>query len=106
MKHLKPVKKDDNVLIVFGEWFDRASGNTYYDADVHVGQKIFRLGYKYGYNAGDKQAINEALEECGYRVRHNMASPNSPYRHIRTVITVKLKRELHRHFEAVQIRSI
>ena len=91
---LKATKKADNITIVFGEWFDKTYGNTYYDAKVYIGESEYEVPYCYGYNAGDAQSIDEALEACGYRVRTNKRDRFAPYRDIRTVITTKLKREL------------
>ena len=91
---LKAIKKADNVTIVFGEWFDKTYGNTYYDALVYIGDEVHEIPYQYGYNAGDAQSIDEALKACGYRVRENKISKSIPYSYIRTVCTQKLKREL------------
>ena len=91
---LKATKKADNITIVFGEWFDRTAGNTYYDALVYIGDDVHEVPYQYGYNAGDKQSIDEALKAVGYRVRVNKADMWAPYRDIRVVCTTKLKREL------------
>jgi len=93
-KQLKALKKSDNVSILFGEWFDRINGNTYYDALVYVGDTVHEIAYQYGYNAGDTQSINEALKECGYRVRANKADRWAPYRSIHVNTCNKLKREL------------
>lgn len=93
-KQLKTITKADNVSILFGEWFDRLYGNTYYDALVYVGDKAYEVSYQYGYNAGDTQSIDEALVECGYRVRTNKADRWAPYSHIHVNICNKLKREL------------
>ena len=94
MKQLKALKKSDHVTIIFGEWFDKSAGNTYYDAEVYIDDKVYSIEYKYGYNHGDKQAIDEALEACGYRVRTNKANPFQAYRHLHTRCIDKLKRDL------------
>ena len=98
MEQLKTLTKADNVSILFGEWFDKTAGNTYYDAEIYIGEKRFDLPYKYGYNHGDQQAIDEALEECGYRVRINKGNRFAPYRHLHTRCIDKLKRELIKHY--------
>lgn len=94
MPKLKTVKKSDNVVINFGEWFDRTYGNTYYDAEVYVGDKRYLVAYQYGYNAGDKQSIDEALAAIGYRVRTNKGDVHAPYRNIRVTVFDKKKRDL------------
>lgn len=76
---LKATKKSDNITIVFGEWFDKSAGNTYYDAQVYIGDKVHHVPYQYGYNAGDQQSIDEALEACGYRARSNKRDRFAPY---------------------------
>lgn len=91
---LKAIKKSDSVAIYFGEWFDKTYGNTYYDAEVHIGAVSFQVAYKYGYNAGDNQAIDEALASCGYRVRANKKDRFAGYKIVRTFTGSKLKREL------------
>lgn len=91
---LKALKKSDNVTIIFGEWFDRINGNTYYDAEVYIGEKVYQVPYKYGYNHGDKQAIDESLAAVGYKVRVNISHMWKPYRYLRTRCVDKLKREL------------
>lgn len=80
---MKTIKKADNVSILFKEWFDKTYGNTYYDADIYIGDKHYAIAYQYGYNAGDKQSIDEALAEIGYRVRSCKGNIHAPYRHIR-----------------------
>lgn len=94
MAKLKTLKKSDNVSIIFGEWFDRTYGNTYYDALIYVGDKVHTVAYQYGYNHGDKQAIDESLAAVGYRVRTNKDNIRAPYRHIRVVVVDKKKRDL------------
>jgi len=91
---LKTVTKADNVSILFGEWSDKVNGNTYYDAEVFVGDKVFEVSYQYGYNAGDTQSIDEALKTVGYRVRTNTRKQWAPYEHISITCVDKLKREL------------
>lgn len=91
---MKTLKKADNVSIIFGEWFDKLNGNTYYDALVYIGDTSYEIPYKYGYNHGDKQAIDEALSECGYRARVSSATPFQAYNHIRVKCIDKLKRDL------------
>ena len=93
-KKLKTLTKADHVSIVFGEWFDRLNGNTYYDALVYVGTERHPVAYQYGYNAGDTQSIDEALASVGYRVRACKADGWAPYSHIHTSCMPKLKREL------------
>ena len=92
---LKTLKKSNHVSIVFGEWFDRPNGNTYYDALVRVDEEVHKVAYQYGYNAGSAQSIDEALAECGYRVRANNKDYYAPYRAIHTSTKDKLKRELY-----------
>lgn len=94
MKQLKTLTKADNVSIIFGEWFDKANGNTYYDAEIYIGDKSFTVPYQYGYNHGDKQAIDESLEAVGYRIRSNKGNVHQPYRHLHTRCIDKLKRDL------------
>lgn len=92
---LKTVTKADNVSLIFGEWFDRTYGNTYYDVKVYIGDKVGTVKWGYGYNAGDKQSIDEALAALGYRVRKGPASNRfAPYAHIRIDKHDKKKREL------------
>ena len=91
---MKTLKATDHVSIVFGEWFDKTNGNTYYDAMVRVNDERHEVGYQYGYNAGGKQAIDESLAAAGYKVRANKADTWKPYRSIHTSCTPKLKREL------------
>lgn len=93
-KVLKALKKADNVTMVFGEWFDKQAGNTYYDVEIMVGDKSYEVASRYGYNAGDKQSIDEGLAAIGYRVRINKVNRFAPYSHIHQVKTTKLKREL------------
>lgn len=90
---MKTIKKADNVTINFGEWFDRTYGNTYYDAELYIGNKRFTVPMQYGYNAGDKQAIDEALADVGYRVRKSK-DVHAPYKHIRVTVFNKLKRDM------------
>ncbi len=96
MKQLKALKKSDHVSITFGEWFDKVNGNTYYDAVVYIDDKVYEIPYQYGYNHGDKQAIDEALAECGigYRVRVNSSNPHLPYSYLHISCIDKLKRNL------------
>jgi hypothetical protein len=95
-KQLKALTKADHVSLVFGEWFDKINGNTYYDALVYVGDEVHEVAYQYGYNAGDKQAIDEALAAVGYRVRACKGNVHQPYSHIHTSCMPKLKRELYK----------
>ena len=53
---LKATKKADNITIVFGEWFDKANGNTYYDAQVYIGNDVHDIEYCYGYNYCEKHS--------------------------------------------------
>ena len=94
MTALKTVKKADNLFIIFGEWFDKANGNTYYDAEVNVGDSTHKIKYQYGYNAGDAQSIQEALKECGYRLRTLNKDRFKPCREARVKIVSKLKKDL------------
>lgn len=91
---LKTIAKADHVTIIFGEWFDKTYGNTYYDAEVFIGGKVYQVPYQYGYNAGDKQSIDESLAAIGYKVRVNKKDIHAPYRHIHTRCVGKRKREL------------
>ncbi len=93
---LVALKKSDNVSIQFSEWFDKTHGNTYYDADVTIAGKTFNIPFKYGYNAGDKQSIDEALASAGYRVRKNNKDIHAPYRNISIYKRDVLKRELNK----------
>jgi len=93
-RNLKTLKKSDNVSITFGEWFDRIYGNTYYDALIYIGDKCYTVAYQYGYNHGDKQAIDESLASIGYRVRTDKRDRWAPYRHIRSICIDKKKRDL------------
>lgn len=105
-KKLKLLKKSNIVTIEFGEWFDHTHGNTYYDAYVtiehydknndYLMSESHPIAYQYGYNAGDKQSIDEALAAIGYRVRVNKKDRSAPYRRIHTNIVKKLKRELYK----------
>ena len=94
MKKLKVIRKKDHVTIFFGEWFDKTAGNSYYDSFVRINDMYFEVPYKYGYNAGDNQAITEALEYCGYRLRTCNTDKFAPIRAIHTAKCYKLKREL------------
>jgi len=93
---MKVLTKKNNASIVFGEWFDRTAGNTYYDAFVRIDDKTFEVPYQYGYNHGDNQAIDEALAYCGYRVRNGSRDSWAAYRRIHSVCKDKLKRELYK----------
>ena len=92
---LKVLKKSDYVSISFGEWFDKVNGNTYYDATVTVNKDTIEIPYQYGYNAGDKQSIDEALKAAGYRVRVS-SSWATAYGRIHTSCSPRLKRELNK----------
>ncbi len=94
VKKLSVLKKSDHVSICFGEWFDKSAGNTCYDAEVSINGSTYQIAYRYGYNAGDVQSINEALAACGYRVRNNTFQRWAPYASIHTYTSTKLKREL------------
>lgn len=96
---MKAIKKSDHVSIIFGEWFDKVNGNTYYDATVYIADKTYSIPYQYGYNHGDKQAIDEALKACGYRVRANKANPYKSYRSIKTRCVDVLKRDLIKEYQ-------
>lgn len=91
---LSVLTSKDNVSICFGEWFDKTYGNTYYDAEVTINGTTFCIPYKYGYNAGDSQSIDEALKAAGYRLRANNKDRHKPYRNVHTYTCKKLKREL------------
>jgi hypothetical protein len=93
-KKLKTLTKADHVTIIFGEWFDKVNGNTYYDAEIFVGDHVHRVPYCYGYNHGDKQAIDESLAKIGYKVRVNRRNVHAPYRHLHVRCADKLKRDL------------
>lgn len=94
MRKLKVLRSTDSVSMVFGEWFDKMYGNTYYDCFIRINGLCFEVEYCYGCNAPDKQAIDEALTEIGYRVRKHKRDQWIPYRRIHTVCKDKLKREL------------
>tara|TARA_R110000803_G_scaffold166805_1_gene230131 strand:- start:33 stop:323 length:291 start_codon:yes stop_codon:yes gene_type:complete len=91
---LKALKKSDHVSIVFGEWFDKSAGNTYYDALVRINDSENQVPYQYGYNAGSSQSIDEALEYCGYHVRNSSKDRFIGYREVHHYCTDKLKSEL------------
>lgn len=93
-KKLVTIKKSDNVTIIFGEWFDKTYGNTYYDVEIFVNEERKEIAYQYGYNAGDIQSIDAALADVGYRVRTNNRDRWAPYKSIHTKCVKKLKREL------------
>ena len=93
-KKLKALSSKDSVSIVFGEWFDKTYGNTYYDTKLFINNDVFRLPYQYGYNHGDQQAVNEALKAVGYRLRKNTRDHWKPLRNINTTVIQKLKRDL------------
>lgn len=95
-KNLKVLSSKDSVSILFSEWFDKVNGNSYYDADVTINGKTHSIAYKYGYNAGDKQSIDEALTEVGVRVRANNKDIHAPYKHITINKRDVLKRELNK----------
>ena len=98
---MKTITKKDNVSIVFGEWFDRINGNTYYDALVYIGDSAYQVQYRYGYNHGDKQAVDEVLQEIGYRVRTNKRDMYAPYRHIHNIVIDKKKRDLYKETQKI-----
>jgi hypothetical protein len=100
---MKTLLKKNHVSIVFGEWFDRYNGNTYYDALVRIDDHSHEIPYCYGYNAGDKQSIDEALAACGYKVRANPGDVHAPYRAIHTSTTNKLKRELYKNQDGQRV---
>ena len=91
---MKTIKATDHVSIVFGEWFDKHYGNTYYDALIRINDESFKITYQYGYNAGSAQSIDEALAAIGYRLRTSTKHPHRPYNAVHTSTTTKLKREL------------
>ena len=93
---MKILTKKDNVSIVFGEWFDKNAGNTYYDAHLYIGDIEHKIPYTYGYNHGDKQAVDESLAKCGYKVRVNKSNTYAPYKHIHVIVHDKKYRELYR----------
>ena len=93
---MRTLTKKDNVSIAFGEWFDKANGNTYYDAEAWINDNHYQLPYTYGYNHGDRQAIDESLAQCGYRVRSNKRNPWPPYGRIHSTVFTKRYRELFR----------
>ncbi len=94
MNKLKALKKSDHVTLVFGEWFDKLNGNTYYDVEAMVNETTHRIPYRSGYNAGANQSIDEALASSGYRVRNSTRDYHAPYRAIHTAIKDKRKSEL------------
>jgi len=98
---IQTTKKSDNVTINFGEWFDKINGNTYYDAHIYIGNNSYQVRYQYGYNHGDKQAIDESLNAIGYRVRACKKDVHAPYRHIRVNCFGKKKRELFRETKKI-----
>ena len=93
---MKTIKATDHISIVFGEWFDKHYGNTYYDALIRINGESFEVAYQYGYNAGGAQSVNEALAAIGYRLRTSTKHPNRPYRAIHISTTPKRKRELYK----------
>lgn len=99
---LKVLKASDNVSIQFGEWFDKVNGNTYYDATLNINNETHHIKYCYGYNAGDKQSIDEALAVCGYRVRVNKYNVHASYKNIDIYKCDKLKRELNKQNNNLQ----
>lgn len=90
---LKVLSSKDEVFILFGEWRDKLNGNTYHDAEVMINKESYEIPYKYG-NPGDYQAVQEALEAAGYRVRMNNKDWHKPYRAVGTRTVDKLKKEL------------
>lgn len=94
MKKLKTLKATDNVTIVFGEWFDKTYGNTYYDTEILINGQSSLLKYQYGYNAGDVYSIDDALKSIDFKVRANNRDKWQPYKHLNIVKTNKLKRDL------------
>lgn len=101
MAKLITLSSKDVISLTFGEWFDRTYGNTYYDVEVRINDKHFTVQYGYGYNAGDKQSIDEALEYCGYRLRKNKRDPYAPYRAIKVSKVKKIKKALYKTTEQV-----
>jgi len=91
---VRTLTKKDHVSIVFGEWFDKSAGNTYYDALVRVNDESFQVPYQYGYNASSAQSIDDALEHAGFKVREDKHDRYAGYYEIHASITTKLKREL------------
>jgi len=93
---LKALSNKNTVTLVFGEWFDKTYGNTYYDVLVLIDDLEFTIASQYGYNAGDRQSIDNALAECGYRVRVNNENRWRPYDQLNIRHSQKLKRELYK----------
>lgn len=93
---LKTLKVSDQVSITFCTWFDKTYGNTYYDATVWVNKEKWIIDYKYGYNAGDVQSIDEALAVCGYKVRDVKLNRHKPYERVHTSVVEVLKRLLNK----------
>lgn len=91
---MQVLKNSDSVSLVFGEWFDKTYGNSYYDVELWVNDKVYYLPFQYGYNASDKQSIDDALKFAGYRVRNNKSNIHKPYKNLRISKVAKLKREL------------
>lgn len=102
MPKLKTIKQADNCFIQFNEWFDKVYGNTYFDATVYIGNACYRVPYQYGYHAGSPQAIDEALKDCGYRVRACKGDYHRPYRSIRISVRQVKKRDLNKEFKKEQ----
>ena len=96
---MKTLSSRNHVTIVFGEWFDKTYGNTYYDALVQIDDHSIQIPYQYGYNAGDTQSIDEALLCAGYRLRSNKRDPSRPYQNIHVACKDKLKRELYKELK-------
>ena len=96
MKKLKVITQKDNLLIIFGEWYDKVNGNTYYDATVRIGDCNMDVSAQYGYSANGPQSIIEALESVGYRLRNQKKDRYAPVRNVRTILITKLKRELNK----------
>lgn len=94
MKKIKTLTSKDHVSIIFGEWFDKINGNTYYDATIRVNDNTFGLAWRYGYNAGDQQSIDEALYHAGYKVRKNNRDRWASYKNIHIMKRDVLKRDL------------
>lgn len=96
-KRLKTLTKKDHVSIVFGEWFDRTYGNTYFDADVYINDEDYTIGMKAGSYAGTVQAIDEVLAKAGYRVRtYNKADFHTPYDRIHYRVEERKKRDMNK----------
>ena len=93
-KNLQVLTRKDTVLLVFGEWFDKVNGNTYYDVELKINDTWHNVAYQYGYNATDKESIDKALSEVGYRVRNNKRDHHAPYKALKLFKGNKLKREL------------